>query len=230
MLAAGHERRRRLFVPKRRDAVSAPSTGFPKPNTICSRPADMHRRTVFKWLFSTAIPFVLPNWARAQRGPLTGKDALALREIAETVLPASLGAHGIDAVVADFTQWLRSYKAGAEMSSGYGLTTTRVVPPDPSIHYSEQLERLEAEAHDKRGVRFAKLDQTGRRDIIRAALDAANVSDIPRRPNGQHVVADLMGFFFFVNSNGHDFLYNAAIKRDTCRGLASSGQRPRPVR
>jgi hypothetical protein len=190
----------------------------------------VQRRTFFKWIASTVIPFVLPQWARAQRGPFTGHSAVTLRDTADAVLPAPLGSHGIDAVVRDFTEWLRSYKAGAEMNSGYGLTRIQVVPPDPSIHYVEQLGRLEAEAQSKRGVPFAKLDVAGKREIVQAALVSSNVNAIPRRPDGQHVVADLMGFFFFVSSNGHDFLHNAAIKRDDCRGLASSAQRPAPIR
>jgi hypothetical protein len=190
----------------------------------------MQRRTFFKWIGSTAIPFVVPRWARAQRGPFTGQSASTLREMADAVLPASLGARGIDEAVSEFTQWLRSYKAGAEMSAGYGFTKIQVVPPDPSIHYAAQLDELEGAARSKHGTPFAKLDVGGKREIVQSALAAANVDAIPRRPNGKHVAADLLGFFFFISSDAHDFLYNAAIKRDECRGLASSGQRPAPVR
>ena len=190
----------------------------------------MQRRTFFKWIGSTAIPFVLPRWARAQRGPFTGQSALVLRDMAGAILPASLGVQGIDGVVAAFTEWLRGYKAGAEMSSGYGFTRIRVVPPDPSLHYVDQLNQLDAAARSRRGAPFAKLDVAGKREIVQAALASSNVKAMPRRPDGKHVAADLMGFFFFISSNGHDFLYNAAIKRDECRGLASSGQRPAPVR
>jgi hypothetical protein len=94
----------------------------------------------------------------------------------------------------------------------------------------EQLEQLDKDARGKRGVPFAKLDLAGKREIVQAALASANVDALPRRPNGQHVAADLLGFFCFISSDGHDFLYNAAIKRDDCRGLASSGQRPAPLR
>ena len=189
----------------------------------------MQRRTFFKWIGSTAIPFVLPRWARAQQGPFAGQSALTLREVANAVLPQSLGSHGMDAAVTEFTQWVRNYKAGAEMSAGYGFTRIQVVPPDPSTHYVEQLDQLEAAART-RGVPFAKLDLGAKREIVQAALASAKVDAIPRRPSGQHVAADLLGFFYFISSDGHDFLYNAAIKRDECRGLASSGQRPAPLR
>jgi hypothetical protein len=190
----------------------------------------MQRRTFFKWIGSTAIPFVVPRWARAQRGPFTGQSAQTLREVADAVLPQSLGSHGIDGAVAEFTQWLRSYKAGAEMSAGYGFTKLQVVPPDPAVHYVEQLEQIETAAQTKRGVPFAKLDLAGKREIVQAAFALSNIDAIPRRPNGQHVAADLLGHFYFISSDAHDFLYNAAIKRDECRGLASSGQRPAPLR
>jgi hypothetical protein len=190
----------------------------------------MERRTFFKWVWSSAIPFVLPRWARAQRGPFTGQSASTLRDVADAVLPQALGPHGSDGAVTEFTQWLRSYKAGAEMSAGYGFTRIQVVPPDPSTHYVEQLDQLEATARSSRSVSFGRLDLAARREIVQAALAASHVDAIPRRPNGQHVAADLLGFFYFISSDGHDFLYNAAIKRDECRGLASSGQRPASLR
>jgi hypothetical protein len=190
----------------------------------------MQRRTFFKWIGSTAVPFVVPRWARAQRGPFTGQSASTLRDAADTVLPQSLGPHGIDAAVTEFTQWLRSYKAGAEMSAGYGFTRIQVVPPDPSAHYVEQLDQLEAAARSRGALSFARLDLAGRRELVQAALAASKVDAIPRRPGGQHVVADLLAHFYFISSDGHDFLYDAAIKRDECRGLPSSGQRPAPLR
>jgi hypothetical protein len=35
--------------------------------------------------------------------------------------------------------------------------------------------------------------------------------------------------FFYTSSAGEDFLYNAAIRREDCRGLANSGKRPAPL-
>jgi hypothetical protein len=188
------------------------------------------RRTFFKWIGSAALPFALPRWARAQAGPFTEQRAATLSALAGGVLPGSLGPRGIESAAAQFTQWVRGYKAGAEMSAGYGFTRLQVVPADPSRNYGAQLDQLESAARAKGAASFSKLDIPARRAIVQAAIEAANVDGIPRRPNGKHVAADLMGFFFFISSDGHDFLYNAAIKRDECRGLASSGDRPAPVR
>jgi len=62
-----------------------------------------------------------------------------------------------------------------------------------------------------------------------AALGEANVDRIPPRPDGKHVASDLLSFFFY-GSDGQDFLYGAAIRRDRCRGLGNSGERPAPLR
>ena len=51
------------------------------------------------------------------------------------------------------------------------------------------------------------------------------IDRIPQRPNGKHVAADLLSFFY-GSSEGEDFLYGVAIRRDDCRGLADSAQRP----
>jgi hypothetical protein len=59
-------------------------------------------------------------------------------------------------------------------------------------------------------------------------LLAAGATAIPRRPNGKHVAADLMAYFY-NSSDGIDFCYNAAINIKDCRGLESSIKRPAPL-
>jgi len=190
----------------------------------------MLRRTFFKWIGSAALPFALPEWVRAQAGLFTDQRKTTLAALAGAVLPGSLGARGIESASRQFTQWVDGYKAGTEMSAGYGITRLQVVPADPSSQYGAQLDQLESAARAKGAASFSTLDVAARRAIVQSAIEAANVDGIPRRPNGKHVAADLMGFFFFISSDGHDFLHNAAIQRDKCRGLASSGDRPAAVR
>jgi len=136
-----------------------------------------------------------------------------LRELAAVVLPASLGRAHTDKIAAEFVVWIRDYKPGAEISSGYGFPRTQVIGPNPSAHYADQLSAL--------GSPIA-------RDAVEKALADAKVDRIPQRPNGKHVAADLIAFFF-SSDEGEDFLYNAAIKRDDCRGLGNSGKRPAKV-
>jgi hypothetical protein len=172
--------------------------------------------------------FALPGRARgASLAPTVGASA-TVRDLAEAVLPPALGPAGLDAAVKQFEEWIQNYKAGAEMSSGYGFTRLRVEPPDPSAHYAAQLKQLH-DAALARGASFAESSQAVRRELVRDALNAAHVEGIPRRPDGAHVATDLMAFFFFISSDGHDFLYDAAIHRDACRGLKSSGLRPAPL-
>ena len=139
----------------------------------------------------------------------------ALHDLASVVLPASLGRSRTDKIADDFVRWFRTYKAGAEVSSGYGFPRTQVTGPNPSTPYDEQLTELD----------LTKLDVAAKRAAVERALDAAKIDRIPQRPNGKHVAADLLAYFY-GSAEGEDFLYGVAIKRDDCRGLADSSKRP----
>jgi hypothetical protein len=165
----------------------------------------MRRRGFFKRTFSGLLALVR---LKAQAG------AEEFRELASVVLPASLGRARTDKIADDFVRWFREYKAGAEIASGYGNPRTQVIGPNPSTHYAEQLSQL----------RLAKLDAAA----VEKALADAKIDRIPQRPNGRHVAADLLAFFY-GSAEGEDFLYGVAIKRDDCRGLGDSGKRPERV-
>jgi hypothetical protein len=188
----------------------------------------MLRRAFFKWIGSSVLPFIVPRWIFAQGGGIPPDAEGTLRALSGVVLPASLGAAGLDAATTQFTTWVREYKAGAEMSTGYGFPRERVVGPDPSVRYAEQLRALETAAAAK-GAPFAKLQTAAQRALVEEALGQAKVERIPAQPDGKHVAADLMSVFF-LGSAGQDFLYGAAIQRDRCRGLDTSGERPAPLR
>lgn len=193
----------------------------------------MKRRTFFTWTFvSWVVQLVRPQWTWAGAVPSAAEqaaiDARLLRAVAGAVLPAGLGDNGLAAATNGFTAWVAGYRAGAEMSAGYGFTQLQVVAPDPSTRYPEQLADLERRAQ-QRGGAFAALDLTAQRAIISDAMTAGAVDALPRRPNGRHVAADLMSHFFFISGEGQDFVYNASIRRETCRGLSSSGDRPAPL-
>ena len=188
----------------------------------------MKRRTFFKWTLSSSVPFVAPRWAPAQTRPFTTDGDATLRELAAVVLPSSLGRKGSDEIADRFAEWLRGYKAGAEMSTGYGFPRKQAVPENPSARYADQLEDLERRARAI-GSPFASLDMTAKRRLVEAALAGAGADRIPARPDGKHVATDIMSFYFH-SADGEDVLYAAAIRRDDCRGLPSSGARPAPVR
>lgn len=188
----------------------------------------MERRTFFKSAIAAAVAFVAPRWARArglaQALDVPDAELTGLREIARVVLPASLGTARQDDIAGQFAQWIRGYKDGAEMNSGYGFTRLQSLPPNPARHYPEQLRALEAAAAAK-GSSFAKLDAGAQRSLIEDGLRAAGISEVPPRPNGKYVASDLMSFWFH-SSEGQDFLYDAQIRREDCRGMKSQVQRP----
>ena len=165
----------------------------------------MQRRNLLK-----GIALISPRWSRAQSIP-----AGEMRELAAVVLPASLGRAGTDKVADAFLQWIRDYRDGVNAASGYGHPRTQVVPPNPSRDYASQLSALG----------LSKLDAAGKRAAVESALDAAKIDRLPQRPSGKHVAADLLSFYF-GSPAGEDLLYNAAIRRDECRGLANSAERP----
>jgi hypothetical protein len=167
----------------------------------------MQRRTFFKSLASNLTIALLPKWSRAQLA--AADQGASIQSIALIVLPTSLGAKRIGEVAAAFETWLGGYKAGADAGYGYGFTKLAVTGPDPALHYPDQLKQLDAAASAKGGS-FASLNPA---------------TSIPNRPNGKHVAADLMAYFY-SSSDGIDFCYDAAIRISDCRGLASSTKRP----
>ncbi len=167
----------------------------------------MKRRNFLERASLAVIAVLSPRRARAQQ------MEEPMRQLAAVVLPASLGRSRTDRIAADFVFWIRDYKTGAQIGSGYGHPRTQVTGPDPSARYVQQLSAL--------GSPIA-------REAVEKALAEAGIDRIPPRPNGRHVASDLMAFFF-NSAAGEDLLYNAQIKRDDCRGLGNSGKRPEKV-
>jgi hypothetical protein len=101
------------------------------------------------------------------------------------------------------------------MDHGYGFTRLRSKPASPAAAYLRQLQALQL---------------TGAADTQRAAvesaLEAAQVTNLPRTPDGKHVASDLMSFYFY-SSEANDLCYRAHIGRDECIGLANSAREPR---
>ena len=175
----------------------------------------MTRRTVLEWLAYSVGTLPVPAlrlWAQTATFP--GKYGGVLRELAALVLPSELGSNGADRVAERFEQWVREYRPGTEMEHGYGFTRIRSKPSSPAPVYVAQL---------------ARLPQPLGRDDIEAALNEEKIDALPRLPEGKHVIADLMSFYFNSNA-GYDLCYRAAIGRDRCRGLEGSDNPPPPLK
>ncbi|PYR43362.1 MAG: hypothetical protein DMF93_03410 [Acidobacteria bacterium] len=187
----------------------------------------MKRRTLLQW--AAAVAAVLP-FERirllAQPRELTPQAIDLLREIAPTVLPSALGAGRISAMVDQFAVWTRGYREGVPLAHGYGHPRLVRSGPTPVPAYLAQLAALESDARAA-GGRWAALDAERRRSILDAAFTKAGVRALPPRPTGQHVVADLMAFYF-RSSEANDDCYNALINREECRPIQITTMRPEP--
>jgi hypothetical protein len=188
----------------------------------------MRRRTLLQLLASAAaiLPFErLRVWAQPRQ--LTPDGISMLGEIATTVLPASLGAERSGAIVDRFVVWTRGYREGVALAHGYGHPRLQKTPQSPVSAYLAQLSALASEAR-ARGARWSALDHETQRSLLDAALNKAGVKTLPPRPTGQHVVSDLMAFYF-RSSEANDACYRAMIQREMCRPIAITTRRPDPL-
>lgn len=189
----------------------------------------MNRRTLLKAMLAAAAALPLGSLRlRAQAGAFAAEHEPILKDIAAAVLPESLGRRGTDDVAGQFLRWIRNYRAGAAMDSGYGAPRLRKTPPLPLDTYTAQIQELDRKAR-ARGAAFGALPLADRRAIVDAALHDANVDQMPNRPAGQHIAAVLMGFYF-RSAGATDLCYGVAIRRYDCRGLPDSTKAPEPIK
>jgi hypothetical protein len=167
----------------------------------------MRRRTLLQWLASLGT--AIRGWSQASASFPQNQDA-TLKNLAAIVLPGSLGRAGTDEIASKFERYVREYRAGADTDHGYGFTRVRPKPPSPAAEYLRQLGALPVPLT---------------REAVEAVLEASQIKDIPRLPDGKNVIADLMSFYF-RSADANDLCYRAAIQRDTCRGLAGSSKAP----
>lgn len=188
----------------------------------------MDRRSILQILATAAMSLPWrPSLARAQAAPLEASGVATLRTIAPAILPSAIGAAGADKAVDDFLQWLRGYKSGADMGYGYGILRKRVTPAIAPATYRAQLDALEQAARAAGGSLGSRPVET-RRALVADALEAAAVKELPGSPDGKHVLADFLSFYFH-RSEANDLCHQARIGRDKCRTLAGSSRRPDPL-
>jgi len=189
----------------------------------------MKRRTLLQWGAAAAavLPFERLRLI-AQPRDLTSDSVQLLHEIAPTVLPSALGAARTIAIVDKFVAWTRGYREGVPMTHGYGHPRLQRTGASPVPGYGLQLAALDRGARAK-GGRWSSLDLETRRALLDEAFTRAGVRNLPSRPAGQHVVADLMAFYF-RSSDANDDCYNAMINREVCRPIAITTRRPEPIR
>jgi len=188
----------------------------------------MQRRTLLKWVASGAatLPLLRVD-LRAQAEGLAAAHVFVLRGVATAVLPSAIGAKGQDGAVDNFLPWLRDYQEGVPLSHGYGEPRLVKTGPSPAPRYAQQIAALQAAAK-ARGGRFGALPLDDRRALLDEAFTSADVRNLPGRPDGKHVVADLMAHYF-RSSAANDLCYNARIGRNTYRAIRVTTVRPQPL-
>lgn len=186
----------------------------------------MKRRQALQTIAAAAAGLPLAR-VRLDAQELTAEQVLVLRDVAATVLPSAIGRQGQDAAVDDFLRWLRGYKEGVPLSHGYGDPRLVKSGPSPAPGYITQIAALQAAAKT-RGGRFGALPLEDRRTLLDEAFTAAGVRNLPGRPDGKHVVADLMAHYF-RSSAANDLCYNARIGRHTYRAIRVTTVRPQPL-
>ena len=186
----------------------------------------MKRRQALKTLATAAAALPLSR-VELRADELPADQVFVLRDIAATVLPSAIGRKGQDEAVDNFLRWIREYKEGVALSHGYGEPRLVKSGPSPAPGYSKQISALQ-QAAQTRGGRFGALAIDVRRELIEAAFKAADVRNLPGRPDGKHVVADLMTHYF-RSSGANDLCYNARIGRNTYRAIRVTTGRPQPL-
>ena len=186
----------------------------------------MNRRVLLQWIVSGAATLPLLR-VRLRADELSAGHVFVLRDVASTVLPSAIGAKGQDEAVDNFLRWLRDYKEGVPLSHGYGEPRLVRSGPSPAPGYGNQIAALQ-QAATERGGRFGALPREARRAILDAAFTQAGIQNLPGRPDGKHVVADLMAHYF-RSSAANDLCYNARIGRHTYRAIRVTTVRPPPL-
>ncbi|MDH4064243.1 MAG: hypothetical protein OEW19_07560, partial [Acidobacteriota bacterium] len=112
----------------------------------------MRRRTLLHAIVSTlpALPLTRVRLG-AQVRDLTPEAVAVLREVAATVLPASIGSDVVSLVTDRFVAWARQYEEGVALAHGYGHPRLVKSGPSPAPDYLAQLASLEAAARARGG-------------------------------------------------------------------------------
>jgi len=189
---------------------------------------SLSRRSFVGWLaaLGPAIRGIsVPDFIR-RRAEL---DAILVRALASAILPGELGAAGTGRAADAFVAWAKGYRAGAELSHGYGSARIRNAGTDPSIRWALQLHSLDDDARKTHNRSFTALSDDERRTIVRAQLSGERATALGNVGNAPHVAIALLAHFY-DSAEATDLCYESRIGRNTCRPLAQSPSRPVQIR
>ena len=144
-----------------------------------------------------------------------------LDAVADVVLPTELGREGRASAVAGFRAWIAGYEPAAEELHGYGDQEIRFTPANPGPLWNAQLSQLDALARRQHRTGFVQLEAPKRDAMVRAQI--ARLKGGNRMPGvltAPHVALALLSHWA-DSSAATDFVYGAAIGKDSCRTLAT---------
>jgi len=174
-----------------------------------------------RFVLGVAALVPLPFVARRLHGlAVASLDPVRLRALAAAVLPAELGAGGLERTAQAFEQWLAGYRESAELLHGYGTGEIHVTGPSPALRWAAQLDAL--------GPSFASRTVSERQAEVRAAVGTGRFAGFPPIDRAPHLALGLLAFFY-DSPEATDLCYRAAIGRNSCRPLATSARMPLPL-
>lgn len=169
------------------------------------------------------------NEQPAEPAATDGLDRKVLDALARIVLPrTALGDAGIERSVDNFLAWLEGFEPVAERDHPYGDGEIRYGPPDPAPLWQSQLEALNLEAEKRFGMPYVDTGEARQREILQRQLPDHLPDDMPYAGAATHVAIGLLAWFY-ATPEANDLAHNAAIGRETCRGLASGAEKPEPL-
>ena len=158
-----------------------------------------------------------------------GLDRELLDALAMLVLPRSaLGAAGIERVSGEFLDWLDAFDPVSELNHPYYSEEIDYGPPDPAPLWSAQLRALDIEARNRFEKSFLAINAGQQQYILERHLPDNVPQDLPHAGDAPHVAFGLIAYFY-ATSEANDFCLNAKVKRQTCRGLETSLDKPAPL-
>ena len=172
----------------------------------------------------------VPVGASSILGILGSLDRTTLDAVGRVVLPkGALGDDGVARVLDDFVKWLDAFEPVAELDHYY-LWNDEIAygPHDPGPLWRSQLEALELEAQKRHESSFSAVDVRLQEAILHRQLPRETAQDLPYAGDAPHVAIGLLAYFYRT-SEANDLGYGAAIEKQTCRGLDTSPDEPKPL-
>jgi len=188
----------------------------------------LDRRRFLKTAAGAAAAAVAAGGPAAACAPPPGTAALddrTLFALGETVLPAQLGADGVQRAVGGFQAWLAGYQPAVETTHGYGTGNLDYTPAHPGPGWAAQLEALNLEADQRFGSAFAQLSEQRRTEMLRRLIARERVDRLPDPVQARHVAVGLLAYWAQA-PEATNLCFQARIDPYTCRGLAEQSRKP----